>query len=638
MLRRIRYRFDNAMARGTPAMIGVIAAAMLALAFVNAIALVALAPDLVRKEGSTSVLWRSALRVLNPPGMLQRDYAPPDPPVGVAYRIVSIVTTIIGILLLSTLIGVLGAGIQRKLEKLRKGRSVVVEGEHTVILGWSEQVHMIISELVEANRNQKYGCVAVLAPRDKVRMEDEIRERVGDTASTRVVCRTGDPTRISDIGLVAPREARSIIVLPPEHDDADISVIKSLLAVTSGALAEASDRGRPVPHVVTSIADDRNLSAARIAGGAHTYVVSAQCFIARLLVQTSLQSGLSIVYTELLEFDGDEIYMSAQPQLAGQTFGEAVYTFRTSTVIGLRRLDGQILLNPPADTGILGTDQIVAISADDDTVVPTDTVPTITFEAIVTVEASEPQPERVLLLGWNARTPEAVNQLAMLAPGGSRLDIVADLPDLDDRVEKLRGRLPQLELGLLAADPAHRAVLEELDLAAYEHVMVVSDDVGAGDRSTMDSRTLMTLLHLRDLATQHGHGFSVVTEMADDRNRTLAQAAHADDFILSHNLLSLRMSQTSENPELNRLFQELFGPDGCQIKLRPAQEYVQPHAAVTFYTVVEAALRRDQIAIGYRLARHAQRKPDFGVVVNPDKATLLSLTGGDKVIVLDGRR
>ncbi|WP_055567366.1 CASTOR/POLLUX-related putative ion channel [Streptomyces atriruber] len=636
MLRRFRYRFDNAMARGTPAMIGVIAAAMLALAFLNAITLLVLAPDLVRKEGGASVLWRSALRVLNPPGMLQRDYIPSDPPVGVAYRIVSTVITIIGILLLSTLIGVLGAGIQRKLAKLRKGRSVVVESDHTVILGWSEQVHMIISELVEANRNQKYACVTVLAPKDKAQMDDAIRERVGATAPTRVVCRTGDPTRISDINLVNPKEARSIVVLPPEHDDADISVIKSLLAVTSGALSKASHEGRAVPHVVTSIADDHNLPAALIAGGAHTHVVSAQCFIARLLVQTSLQSGLSIVYTGLLEFDGDEIYMSAQPQLAGRTFGEAVYAFRTSTVIGIRRLDGQILLNPPADSAILGTDQIVAISEDDDTVIPTDEVPTITFEAIVTDEASDPQPERVLLLGWNARTPEAVKQLAHLAPEGSRLDIVADVPDLDDRVERLRAGLPQIELGVLAADPANRVVLEEVDLAAYQHVMVVGD-AGGVDKSATDSRTLMTLLHLRDLAVQHGHDFSVVTEMADDRNRTLAQAAHADDFILSDNLLSLRMAQTSENPELNRLFQELFDPEGCQIRLRPAQEYVQPHATVSFYTVVEAALRRDQIAIGYRLARHAQRRPDYGIVVNPDKAALLSLTGGDMVIVLDGR-
>ena len=42
--------------------------------------------------------------------------------------------------------------------------------------------------------------------------------------------------------------------------------------------------------------------------------------ISRLIVQTSRQSGLSIAYTELLDFDGDEIYFREDPALVGKTF------------------------------------------------------------------------------------------------------------------------------------------------------------------------------------------------------------------------------------------------------------------------------------------------------------------------------
>ena len=40
--------------------------------------------------------------------------------------------------------------------------------------------------------------------------------------------------------------------------------------------------------------------------------------IARVTAQTSRQSGLSVVYTELLNYGGDEIYFKEEPGLVGK--------------------------------------------------------------------------------------------------------------------------------------------------------------------------------------------------------------------------------------------------------------------------------------------------------------------------------
>ena len=50
--------------------------------------------------------------------------------------------------------------------------------------------------------------------------------------------------------------------------------------------------------------------------------------IARVVAQTSRQSGLSVVYTELLNFGGDEIYFKEEPALVGRTFGESLLPLR----------------------------------------------------------------------------------------------------------------------------------------------------------------------------------------------------------------------------------------------------------------------------------------------------------------------
>ena len=55
--------------------------------------------------------------------------------------------TLGGLFIVSALIGVLATGIDSKLADLRRGRSIVLEKDHTVILGWSESIFTIICEL-----------------------------------------------------------------------------------------------------------------------------------------------------------------------------------------------------------------------------------------------------------------------------------------------------------------------------------------------------------------------------------------------------------------------------------------------------------------------------------------------------------
>ena len=96
--------------------------------------------------------------------------------------------------------------------------------------------------------------------------------------------------------------------------------------------------------------------------------VLTEDLIARVVAQTSRQSGLSVVYTELMDFGGDEIYFKEEPALVGKTYGEALHAYEDLSLMGLRKSDGRILLSPPMDTLIETDDQIFAMSEDDDTI------------------------------------------------------------------------------------------------------------------------------------------------------------------------------------------------------------------------------------------------------------------------------
>jgi voltage-gated potassium channel Kch len=244
---------------------------------------------------------------------------------GSGYEAVDLLVTISGIVIFSAFIGVLATTLDERLTNLRKGRSVVLETNHTLILGWSERVFTIVAELAVANESEHKPSIVILAEHDKVEMEDEIRERVGDLRGTRVVCRTGKPTSIADLELVAHQDARSVIVLGRDGDaEPDAAVIKTILALTT---ATGGVSGR---YVVAEIQNASNLAVARLAGGDAVVLVDKPETISRLIVQTSRQSGAAAVYRELLAFDGDEIYMRADPGLVGRTYGDALHAYETS--------------------------------------------------------------------------------------------------------------------------------------------------------------------------------------------------------------------------------------------------------------------------------------------------------------------
>jgi hypothetical protein len=198
----------------------------------------------------------------------------------------------------------------------------------------------------------------------------------------------------------------------------------------------------------------------------------------------------------------------------------------------------------------------------------------------------------------------------------------------------MRAGIKNQTLTFVARSTTSREVLDELDVSAFQHVLVISP-IDRFDPQRADARTLVTLLHLRDMATIIGHPFSITSEMADVRNRTLAEITRADDFIVSDRLISLLLTQVSENKHLNAVFADLFDADGSEAYLRPITDYVATGRPVTVATIVEAARRLDEVAIGYRLrgeANDATRA--YGVHVNPRKSSTVTFEPADKVIVL----
>ncbi|MBZ4324112.1 CASTOR/POLLUX-related putative ion channel [Streptomyces huiliensis] len=650
---RAGYWFDNTLTRGASALIGWLALACLAVVVPVSALMVWTARDAPGSlPGKLARVWHHAGDTLRLGGLV-------GPP---AQVLLSVVLAVVALLYVSTLVSLITAGVNERIVALRRGRSTVLEDGHVVVLGWSEQVFTVVAELVAANANQRRAAVAVLADRDKTAMEDALHTKVGPTGGTRLICRSGSTTDPAVLSRVSPHTAGAVLVLPRDGPSGDAEVVKTLLALRAAGRAAGGPDGTGTGSgtenggsggddgngtesgtgvwVVAAVRDARYRLPAALAAGDGGVVLETDDITARLIVQSARRPGLSLVYQELLDFAGDEFYTVREPALAGRTFGEALLAYATSCAVGLLRADGGLALNPPSDTLIGAADRIVVVTRDDDTAVVAERPPDVDESVLVTAVPAEPRrPERVLLLGWNRRAPLIVGRLRRYSAPGSVVDVVADAePATAAAVRAADGDAgAALSVVLRPGDPADRQTVEAVDAASYDSVIVLGPDPVPGPGGVAeepDDRTLVTLLLLRALEAASGWELPVVTEMTDDRNRALAPVSPGADFIVSGKLIGLLMAQISQNRQLAGVFEELFSAGGNEILLRPASRYVRPAATASFATVVEAARRRGECAIGYRDHAGAAHGPRYGIWINPHKETSRRWAERDEVVVV----
>ena len=618
-----RYQMDNMISKGTGVIVlwlGLISLAII-LAATLLIVVFNISPPGEASPPFFEAFWQSLMRTLDP-GSMADD-------AGWLYRLVMFGVTLGGIFVISTFIGVLTTQIDQRLDSLRRGRSKVIEIGHTVILGWNEQVFTIIEELVNANANQPDGCIVIMGPGDKVTMEESIREKVDDTRNTKVVVRTGNPIEVSALRIVSLDTAKAIIVLSPEGEDADSEVIKTCMAITKNP-----ERKSGGYHIVAELRDPKNLEVAEVVGGDEIVWLLTGDIIAKVIAQTCRQSGLSVVYTDLLDFSGDEIYFFQHASLAGRLYGEVLHLFEKNAVMGISQAGHKPTLNPPMDTVLQQEDQLFLLALDDDQVVMDGQPKGAIQEAfIVDRSPAENRAEHFLLLGWNWRAPRILEELDHYVAPGSDLHIVCNRDLVEAPCQP--GQNQNLEVSFEKGDTTLRSVLDALQIPDYDHVILLcySDQLPV---QVADAHTLITLLHLRDIDSKAGGShFSITSEMLDIRNRNLAEVTRADDFIVSDKLISLMFSQIAEQRGLSDVFKDIFDPEGSEIYLKPAENYIALGERVNFYTVIESARRKGETIIGYR--KHALRMDaaqQYGVVLNPHKSDLVTFEGADRFVVI----
>jgi ion channel POLLUX/CASTOR len=546
----------------------------------------------------------------------------PRSPLG---RIAAVMAMVAGIGAFS----VLTAKMAELLLASREGssRTHVDAADHTLLLGHSAKLHTILRQLLQANASRPNADVVVLSRHPHGDLEREIRAHVPEllTSTTTLTCRTGSPSDVVHLGRTVPHHARAVIVL----EESVTSTVTALMALLNGPR-----RPRPEAPVVAEVASPGIARAVREAFGGRVLVVEPQALIARITAQSSRQPGLGLAYEDLLDFEGSEFYeVPLMPEAAGLPFGELLNAFPGCCPVGVVDESGNLDLVPPMDRRVSEADTLVLLAEDESTIV---------FTGPASVEPSTPsggdvsrvrKAEHVVVIGWNDVGERLLGEMDRALPPGSRVTVVVD-GDVCKAPEALS----------LQATPSIRSVASEDYPAALsaaigsgcDHVVVLSERNLTSDDS--DARSLLATLqarHALDALPSSELGRSLVTQLLDEANVTLARQTSAGEFIVSERLTSLLMTQLAETPDLQRVFDQLLDPEGPELNALPIEWYATAGIPASFGSLVESARRRGEVAVGLRLVRYASDPQlSFGVVMNPPKSFETSFEPRDRLIVL----
>lgn len=558
------------------------------------------------------------------------------------YKLPAVLAGLSGVILLSMLIAVITTALDQKLSELKKGRSKVIEHDHTLILGWNERVVEILRELVMANESEDNPSVVILSEMEKEDMDDYLRTYLSDPQNTRIVTRSGNPSSLVELDKVTVEGCKSIIVLAncnelAAHEDkltSDARVIKTVLAIV------ASRKGDKEFNIVAEIFDPLNREIAQQISPEEVATIDTQDILAKILVQTSRSSGLAVVYGEILSFDGCEMYFY-NTNWDNKTFGELQYHFPDGVPMGVRNQGGQVVVNPPSDTVMSDDDDILVLAEDDSTIEYRKKPVAAVKDHPLKGGSLEARKERNLLLGWSPKAVIFVEELADYVRDDSEVDVIVHKPSAEVRgeIEELQQQLSQLKITLIEKSPMKSETLISLRPFTYDNIIILSQGGDSVDPEKTDSETIIILLLLRAIFKDHPDevgSTKLITEVMDSDNQELISKAGVNDFIISNRFVSNILAQVSEEADIKGVYDDLFQEDGSEIYLKPVSLYFEHIPdVVSFADLMAIAQKRKEICLGVRIHKYSEDiDNNFGVKLIPEKNIQYALQANDSLVVV----
>lgn len=539
-------------------------------------------------------------------------------------RLVNFLFWCLNVAISGTIIAFLTTKVSGFIFNLNKGRSIIIDKDHYVIIGWNPNIFKIFKEIENANLNVIKPTILCFNSMDNVEMRAKIDLEYPDQKKLRILTRTGDCYNISELGIANLQEARSVIVL-------DDMLIENYNIETTILAIRKNIPKFNVP-IIAQFADPTNIKILSNIRGNNVIGVHTNSIIASVTSQSIRNKYISMVFMDFLDYDGDEIYFYSSEQFVGLNYMQASLYMDKVTLIGIINNKGEINLNPDKAILISDGDQLVVIAADDLININIeknyDVATSLNEIQINNAIKNDTNKKAILFFGWSELGQEILNKTIPFLDKDCevsvayRTDLVTNLPFIEHN--------DTVNISLLPFDKNRQLITSDYLLENNFEIILILGYNDCLSEEVADTFTLMQNLHLKSSL----HEISIINkprivlQLNDGSKKNLIDIEEDNEFIVSDVLSSLLMTQLADNPKLKIIFDELFSVEGAVIHIHPISEYLD----ITSFTQVKvtdliiSCLSCNETFIGY-----IENEELF---LNPQKAAIISNLESVSVVVL----
>ncbi len=516
-----------------------------------------------------------------------------------------------------SVIGFIAKGISNITEYLKKGRSQVITENHILILGWSNNIFAIVSELIKANENIKNAKIVIFSSLKNQDMQDLLSLNLKGIKLDNVVTRSGDITTPKDLQIVNPGSAKSIIVLGNNAQN-DIEVTLAVMAIYSNVVNTEK-------AVVVQINEKRSLEYFKRLTGINLIPVFSYDIIVNVCCQAIRQRGIGAVVLDFMDFDGNEIYYYANDLMFGKTYYEAALSFNDASTIGIIR-DNKTYLNPVSDSIINPNDKLIVIAEDDYRIKYTGLIKVEKEEKPIIKKTTQKE-GNMLTFGWSKFARDVIETFLTFKETGQTIYVLCNESEIHEDHRKIYEGIKFIPYN---TENISLNFIESLNITEAL-ILPFSESLSHAET---DAMTLIKMVEFNNINRQRKENkIRVIAYLLDSSKVELAGFTETEELIVSDNLSALIIAQYAENPQLLPVFNDIFDAEGASINLINCTDLIEPGINYLYADIVHFGLQKNMSIVG--IVRNKINDNSTGVKINIGKNETIVLDEEDKLIIIN---
>lgn len=476
--------------------------------------------------------------------------------------------------------------------------------EHILILGASQTSTVIFNEISQA----------YLKPDKKIVM---LAQKEPDSESiaelqNRFIFYKGNPSLESDLLRVEPWKADAICINLFGQPDGDMQTF-AILSVLKPLL----DSKNAQPLLIAIIAKEQYKQKLINYGFNEESLVCVETLFPYIAAQVCRQKNLKAVFNEILSVKGNDIYQYPSTEFIGSTWSKVLRAFENACPIGIKQ-NGSFVFNPDQNTLITEETELLILASDLKKISMAPAfLPAPDYNEIVSGKLESDREESFLILGWGTEGTPLISKLKELSEAPKTVLIVSEKDPLVSDFSK-----SNLSIAWQNANQHKSDILETIKFEYFENIIICAE--GGPDSSA----EIELLQRVKEILARTGLTNNITILLG-----ALTQETKSIQEGLSTDIIIKLATQILLHPPLLHLSRELIQPKKAKIYLNPVENYVEIDSEVNFYTLIEAARKKNETAIGYI----TQLETGTKVTLNPMKDQKQKFYHFDRIIVFSNK-